>query len=306
MPAEVFGPGYQFLPKEEILRFSEIETIAKAFARVGVKKLRLTGGEPLLRRDLSVLVGKLAQIEGIEDIAMTTNAVLLARHALALREAGLKRLAVSLDALDETIFGEMNGVGASPKSVIEGIDAALDVGMGVKVNAVVKRGVNESEVISLVEFAESRGIPVRFIEYMDTGNANQWGLDDVVPSQVLRERITAQMELEPVSGSVVGETATRFKKAGGSPGFEVGFISSVSQPFCSACNRARLSAQGSVYHCLFASEGYDLKELLRSGVDEDQLCAEIARHWSVRGDRYSQLRTQQTGRKKIEMSYIGG
>jgi len=252
MPVEVFGAGYQFLPRKEILRFGEIEQLAKRFVSLGVRKLRLTGGEPLLRRDLIELVARLAKIEGVDDIAMTTNAALLAKHAVGLKEAGLHRVTVSLDALDKEIFGQMNGVGVGPEKVIAGIEAALDAGLGVKVNAVIKKGLNDSEALPLAEFARERKIPVRMIEYMDTGNVNGWELDEVAPSHDLLTQIREKMDLQPVKRKL-GETAERYAIEG-EDGFEVGFISSVTKPFCNACNRARLSADGKIFTCLFASK----------------------------------------------------
>jgi cyclic pyranopterin phosphate synthase len=258
MPVEVFGAGYSFLPKEEILRFGEIERLAQRFVRLGVSKIRLTGGEPLLRRDLTDLVARLAKIDGVDDLAMTTNAALLEKHAVDLKSAGLHRVTVSLDALDAEIFGKMNGVGASAERVVAGIDAALAAGMGVKVNAVIKRGVNDHEVLALAQFARERAIAIRYIEYMDTGNVNGWKLDEVVPSQELLEMLKKEMLLTRVN-RIAGETAQRYEVAG-EEGFEIGFISSVTQPFCSACNRARLSADGKIFTCLFASEGMDIKK----------------------------------------------
>lgn len=306
MPAEVFGAGYQFLPKDEILRFGEIERLAKVFVGMGVRKLRLTGGEPLLRRDLTVLVEKLAAIKGVEDIAMTTNGVLLGAKAEEMKAAGLQRVTISLDAMDQEIFGEMNGVGAKVGRVVEGIDAALAAGFGVKVNAVVKKGVNEGEVVKLAAFARERKIPVRFIEYMDTGNANRWKLDEVMPTAELLAELRKVYALEPVGNPKLGETSERFHVPG-VEGFEVGFISSVTRPFCRDCNRARLSADGHVFACLFASAGHDVKALLRSGAGDEQLAEWLGAIWSVREDRYSEERA---GMKEIpqkaEMSYLGG
>jgi len=304
MPAEVFGSGYEFLPKKEILSFGEIEQLAKLLVSYGVEKLRITGGEPLLRRDLSVLVEKLAAIEGVRDIAMTTNAVLLAKHAETLKKAGLHRTTVSLDALDADVFGKMNGVGAKPDKVIEGIDAALEVGLGVKVNAVIKKGVNEQEVVPLVDMAAQKNISVRFIEYMDTGNTNQWKLDEVVPSAVLLETVRKKMPLVKLPAKHAGETAVRYGLEG-KEGFEVGFISSVTKPFCSACNRMRLSAEGQLYNCLFAAEGLPVKEMLRAG-ELDQLEERIVKFWNKRDDQYSVIRSEGVTVTKQEMSYMGG
>jgi len=281
MPVEIFGANYEFLPRDEILRFGEIEQIAQSFVKLGVSKLRITGGEPLLRKDLPVLITKLAAIDGVEDIAMTTNAALLAQHAQALKDAGLHRVTVSLDSLDDTVFAEMNGVGAKPAKVIAGIDAALAVGLKVKLNTVVKKGVNDKTVVELVEFAKQRDVPVRFIEYMDTGKKNLLG--ETSKNYVLAEG---------------GETDSQF---------EVGFISSVTKPFCSECNRARLSADGHIFTCLFASVGADVKTLVRENVSESQLVDFITNIWTKREDRYSTLRSDATvDLPKAEMSYLGG
>jgi len=305
MPVEVFGAGYKFLPKEEILRFNEVERITKHLVRMGVSKVRLTGGEPLLRRDLKDLVAMLAEIDGVDDLAMTTNAALLDKHAEGLKEAGLKRVTVSLDALDAEVFGGMNGVGARPEKVIAGIDAALDVGLGVKVNAVIKKGVNEHEALALAEFARERGIAVRFIEYMDTGNVNGWRLDEVVPSYELLARLKHDIPLVKCE-RVAGETAQCYSIIG-EEGFQVGFISSVTQPFCIACNRARLSADGKIFTCLFAASGTDIKDILRQGATDQELDAQLRKIWSIREDNYSEMRSSLTENlPKAEMSYLGG
>lgn len=305
MPVEVFGAGYSFLPKKEILRFGEIEKIAQRFVRLGVSKIRLTGGEPLLRRDLTDLVARLAQIDGVDDIAMTTNAALLEKYAADLKSAGLHRVTVSLDALDSKIFAEMNGVGASSDKVIAGIDAALDAGLGVKVNAVIKRGVNDHEVLALAKFARERAIAMRYIEYMDTGNVNGWKLDEVVPSHELLEILKKEMPLMK-SDRTPGETAQRYGVSG-EEGFEIGFISSVTQPFCSACNRARLSADGKIFTCLFASEGMDIKQFIRDGASDEEIDKLLGKIWSNRNDNYSEQRSSLTENlPKAEMSYLGG
>jgi len=304
MPAEIFGAGYSFLPKPEILSFEEIEQMARMLVPMGVEKLRITGGEPLLRRDLGILIESLTKIEGVKDVAMTTNGVLLKRHANDLKTAGLHRVTVSLDALDSEIFGQMNGVGAKSEKVVEGIDAALAANLGVKVNAVIKKGVNEGEVRPLVEFARDRKIPIRFIEYMDTGNTNQWKLDEVVPSAELLEILRESFDLQPLDANHVGETAVRYGLKD-VEGFEVGFISSVSKPFCRACNRMRISADGKLFNCLFAAEGLDIKELLRSG-KQHELSEKVRSFWGERADRYSELRAEGITLPKQEMSYIGG
>ena len=306
MPAEIFGSGYQFLPRQEILRFSEIETIARNCVALGVRKLRLTGGEPLMRRDLPVLVKMLASIDDVEDLAMTTNGALLTRHAQTLKDAGLHRVTVSLDALDAELFGKMNGVGASPQHVIDGIDAALNVGLGLKLNAVIQKGVNENQIIPLAEFAQQRGIPIRYIEFMDTGTSNGWKLEQVISSAQVLEALLTQFPLEPLPEQIKGATAKRYGLED-QHGFEVGFISSVTQPFCAACNRIRLSADGHFYTCLFANHGYDIKSPLRAGESPEQLQARISTLWHNRSDNYSEQRSANTSPKdKIEMSYIGG
>ncbi len=305
MPVEVFGAGYSFLPKEEILRFGEIERITQRFVKLGVSKIRLTGGEPLLRRDLTDLVSRLAKIDGVDDIAMTTNAALLAKHAADLKSAGLHRVTVSLDALDAEVFGKMNGVGASSDKVVAGIDAALAAGLGVKVNAVIKRGVNDHEVLALAEFARERAIAMRYIEYMDTGNVNGWKLDEVVPSHELLEILKKEIALIK-SSRAAGETAQRYEVAG-EKGFQIGFISSVTQPFCNACNRARLSADGKIFTCLFASEGMDIKKFIREGASDEEIDDLLEGIWSNRTDNYSEQRSSLTENlPKAEMSYLGG
>ena len=305
MPAEIFGDDYAYLPKPEILTHEEIAKLARVFCGLGVEKLRLTGGEPLLRRGLSDLIVMLGEIPGVKDIAMTTNGTALARNAKNLKEAGLHRVTISLDALAPDIFATMNGVGASAERVIEGIDAALEYGLGVKINSVIQKGVNENEVLELAEFARGRGVTLRFIEFMDTGNTNRWQHDQVVPSAELLKSLGEKYTLSPVQAAVSGETARRYEYSD-LPGVEVGFISSVSQPFCSSCNRARLSADGQVFTCLFAEKGHDLKALLRSGAGVEELTDAVASIWKIRSDRYSEIRADGGDRKKPEMSYIGG
>ncbi len=306
MPVEVFGAGYEFLPRKEILRFGEIEQIAQSFVALGVSKLRITGGEPLLRKDLPELISRLAKIEGVEDIAMTTNAALLEKFAPALKASGLHRVTVSIDSLDTETFAAMNGVGAKPDKVIAGIDAALKAGLGVKLNAVVKKGVNDQDAKDLAEFARVRKVPIRFIEYMDTGNVNGWKLDEVVPSAILLERLQENLPLIAKTGKY-GETSRNYIIEHEETGFEVGFISSVTKPFCSECNRARLSADGKIFTCLFAHEGNDLKNILRDGMNQSDLTDFVKSIWLKRTDNYSELRSANTaGLKKAEMSYLGG
>ncbi|WP_261665067.1 GTP 3',8-cyclase MoaA [Deinococcus sp. Marseille-Q6407] len=304
MPAEVFGQDYAFLPQSELLSFEEIERVARIMLGLGVQKLRLTGGEPLLRRELPQLVERLARLDGAEDLAMTTNGLLLPRYAADLKAAGLQRVTVSLDALDAETFGEMNGLGVSPERVLAGIDAALTAGLGVKLNTVVKRGMNDA---GLAEFwRELRGkAAVRFIEFMDVGNHNGWDLEHVVPSAEVLERLAGEdLTFSPLPPKQPGEVARRFVS---SDGHEVGLISSVTAPFCGDCSRLRLSATGSLYSCLFATDGYDLKAPLRAGEDDAQLRDRIAGLWQARRDRYSEERGEQTAtRPRIEMSFIGG
>jgi cyclic pyranopterin phosphate synthase len=305
MPREVFGEDFAFLPRGEILTFEEITRLARAFARLGVRKLRLTGGEPLLRNGLPTLVGMLAEIEGVE-IALTTNGSLLAQQAGALRDAGLHRVTVSLDSLDEDVFRRMNDADFPVARVLDGIDAAADAGLApVKINAVVRRDVNAHTAVDLARRFKGSGHIVRFIEYMDVGSTNGWRLDDVVPGAEIVKMIDAEMPLESVDATYRGEVAQRWRYADGTG--EIGVITSVTQPFCAGCTRARLSADGSLYTCLFATQGLDLRGLLRAGASDDVLSAAIAGTWGKRVDRYSELRTGETrGLPRIEMSYIGG
>ena len=306
MPAEIFGDGYDFLPKPEILTLEEIARFAGIFCSLGVEKLRLTGGEPLLRRGMTDLIAMLVDIPGEHDIAMTTNGTLLARYAKKLKAAGLDRVTVSLDALDPEVFAHMNGVGASAERVMEGIDAALEHGLGVKINSVIQKGVNEDQIFPLAEFARDRRVPLRLIEFMDTGNTNGWKLDQVVPYTEMVRDLHQHFPLEPIDPNYPGETARRFRYKD-FPDQEIGFITSVSRPFCRDCNRVRLSADGHIFTCLFASHGHDLKTALRDGASDAQMVELIRRVWVVRDDRYSELRTEIGDTQvKPEMSYIGG
>jgi cyclic pyranopterin phosphate synthase len=303
MPAEVFGPNYKFLPREQVLSYEEIERFVRLSVEVGVRKVRLTGGEPLLRRGVEDLVGMLATVDGVEDLAMTTNGVLLAHHAEGLRLAGLNRVTVSLDALDCEVFARMNGVGAKVDRVLAGIESALAFGLGVKINAVVQRGVNEGEILPLVRWGRERAVPVRFIEFMDVGETNGWRMEHVVPSREIRKRIEEEFPLVDLVPTYAGEVARRygFRDGGG----EVGFISSVTEPFCGGCNRIRLSAEGKLFTCLFAEMGTDVRQLLREGDGDEKLCALLERLWGQRADRYSEERGHST-QHKVEMSYLGG
>lgn len=306
MPKEVFGDDYVFLPKDELLSFEEIERFAKLFASLGVKKLRLTGGEPLMRRGLPDLVGRLLAIEGIEDIGLTTNGVLLRQNAQPLYDAGLRRLNMSLDALDPEIFGKMNGRGIKPDFILANIEHAQKIGFEIKVNMVVQKGVNEGEILPMAAYFKERGITLRFIEFMDVGNDNGWSFEQVVTKKEIHAMLSEVYEMEPAEEHYFGEVAKRYRYLDNET--EVGFITSVSESFCSSCTRARLSSDGKFYTCLFASEGFDLRELIRSGLTDEELLANISQVWLRRADRYSDERTEQTARnrKKIGMSYIGG
>lgn len=306
MPHEVFGPDFAFLPRSELLSFEEITRLVRVFAAAGVTKVRLTGGEPLLRRELPRLVEALVAVPGIDDVALTTNGSLLASRARSLAGAGLSRVTVSLDAIDDVTFAAMNGVAVKVERVLAGIEAAAGAGLTpVKVNMVVKGGANEHAILDLAEYFRGTGHILRFIEYMDVGNTNGWRMDQVVPSAAVHEIIHARWPLVPMDPSYPGEVARRYRYVDGAG--EVGLISSVTQPFCGACMRARLSADGRLYTCLFAAGGHDLRALLRSGGDDTALSERIATLWGAREDRYSELRTAQTGAApKVEMSYIGG
>jgi cyclic pyranopterin phosphate synthase len=306
MPREAFGRDHAFLPRSELLTFEEIERAARAFAALGVEKLRLTGGEPLLRRDLEVLVGKLAGVPGIRDLALTTNGTVLAQKARVLKEAGLTRVTVSLDALDDETFRAMNDVDFPVARVLDAIEGAAGAGLApVKVNMVVRRGINEQEVLPLARWCRDRGHVLRVVEYMDVGHTNGWRLDDVVSADEVRATIDRELPLEPVPPQYLGEVATRWRYRDGSG--EIGLISSVTQPFCGDCTRARLSADGKLYTCLFAVKGHDLRALLRGGATEDELQDAVAAVWRARDDRYSELRSEETADlPKVEMSYIGG
>ena len=305
MPKEVFGRDYPFLPRAELLTFEEIERLARAFAGLGVEKIRITGGEPLVRRDVETLVAMLARIDGV-DLTLTTNGALLAAKAQALKDAGLRRITVSLDSLDDDVFRAMNDVDFPVARVLDGIDAALAAGLEpVKVNVVVKRGLNEDGVLPMARHFNGTSVVLRFIEYMDVGHTNGWRLDDVVPAAEIVAAIDAELPLEPVEPAYRGEVANRWRYRDGSG--EIGVISSVTQPFCGECTRARLSADGRVYTCLFAVKGHDLRALLRGGATDEELARAVADVWSARTDRYSELRSEATADlPKVEMSYIGG
>jgi len=306
MPADVFGPDYKFLPRTEILDYEELARLARISATLGVTKLRITGGEPLLRRDLTDFIGMLRGIPGIEDIALTTNGILLPKMAHDLKAAGLDRVTVSLDSLDDETFGQLNGRGVGVKPVLAGIEAAESAGLGpVKVNMVVQRGVNDKDILPMAEHFRGTGQVLRFIEFMDVGNSNGWLMEKVVPSREIKQMIHERWPLETAEANYPGEVARRWQYTDGQG--EIGLISSVTNTFCGDCTRARLSAKGELFTCLFASKGTDLREPLRAGKSDNELRAAIENIWRKREDRYSELRNQNTpGLKKAEMSYLGG
>jgi cyclic pyranopterin phosphate synthase len=306
MPKEVFGHDFPFLPRQELLTFEEIARVARIAVGLGVRKIRLTGGEPLLRRDIEVLIAMLREIEGVEEIALTTNASLLERKAKGLKEAGLDRITVSLDSLDDETFQSMNDVLFPVAKVLAGIEAANAAGLRpIKINMVVKRGVNEGDVVSMAEHFRGTGHIVRFIEFMDVGHTNGWRMDDVVTASEIVSRINAAHTLEPIAPNYPGEVANRWRFADGAG--EIGVIASVTQAFCAACTRARLSAEGKLYTCLFGIRGHDVRALLRGGGTDEEISAFLGGVWGRRVDRYSEIRSEGTvSLPKVEMSYIGG
>ncbi len=326
MPKEIFNNDYVYLPHSALLSFEEITRTAKSFIELGVEKIRLTGGEPLLRKNLEVLVAQLAALKTVAghdlDITLTTNGSLLARKATALKQAGLKRVTVSLDGLDDDVFKKMNDVDFPVSDVLEGIQAAQAAGLGpIKVNMVVKRGTNEQEILPMARYFKGKGIALRFIEYMDVGATNGWRMNEVMPSAEILQLLQTEMSLTPLQASQPGETAERWgylneEGVHDETLGEIGFISSVTKAFCTDCNRARLTTEGQLYLCLFASQGYDLKPLVRGELDPIELTQAIADIWSHRDDRYSELRVSESlaekdptpsgGKRKVEMSYIGG
>ena len=323
MPKEVFGKDYSYLPHASLLSFEEIARLARIFVAHGVRKIRLTGGEPLLRKHIEVLIEQLAALRTVDgeplDLTLTTNGSLLKRKARALKDAGLNRVTVSLDGLDDAVFRAMNDVDFPVADVLDGIDAARAVGLGpIKVNMVVKRGTNEDEILPMARHFKGSGVVLRFIEYMDVGSSNGWRMDEVLPSAELIERIGRELPLVPLSPAAPGETAERWGYADAAgrhdtAAGEIGVIGSVTQAFCGDCNRARLSTEGQLYLCLFASRGHDLRALLRGGADDAQLATAIGHIWQARADRYSELRTADLGdapaapvARRVEMSYIGG
>lgn len=313
MPAEIFGEKYEFLPRPHILSFEEIERLAKIFAHAGVSKLRITGGEPLVRANLPELISNLSAIDGIEDIAMTTNGYLLAKYAQELKDAGLNRLTISLDSIDEDIFKKMSGRPQGPKNTLEGIKVASELGFDpIKINVVVQRGVNDNTLIDTARYFKGTGSIVRFIEFMDVGTKNGWELSQVVTSKEVVDMIDAKFPLEAIDANYDGEVASRYRYLDGEG--EIGVISSVSEPFCGSCSRARLSTDGKLVTCLFASGGTDLKTALRSDASDADIAGIIAKVWTGRDDRYSDLRSKDTefnddsssDGDKVEMYYIGG
>ncbi len=307
MPAEVYGARYKFLPKNELLSFEEITRLARIFVKLGVNKLRLTGGEPTIRTDVQKLVAMLAGLGDGIDLTMTTNGFLLERMAQSLHDAGLRRITVSLDSLRDDVFAKLNGRGFTAERVLRGIRKAEEVGLSpIKVNCVVVRGTNDDDIVDLARYFKGTGHIIRFIEYMDVGNLNGWKLDNVVPAREVVERISAAFPLEPAEPNYKGEVAERWRYVDGSG--EIGVIASVTQPFCADCTRARLSTDGKLVTCLFATTGKDLRGPMRDGASDDELEALIRGVWTKRTDRYSELRTALTDkpRKKVEMYYIGG
>jgi cyclic pyranopterin phosphate synthase len=305
MPKEVFGRAYKFLPKDELLSFEEIARLTRVFVAHGVEKVRLTGGEPTLRRDLPRLVEMLAAIDGVRDLAMTTNGSRLAEMAGELRAAGLQRVTVSLDSLDDATFRAMNDADFPVSLVLDGIEAARKAGLSpIKINAVVKRGINDDGIVDIARRFQGPDYIVRFIEYMDVGTTNGWRLQEVVPAGEIIERINAALPIEPAEPNYPGEVARRWRYKDGSG--EIGVIASVAQPFCGDCTRARLSADGKLYTCLFAFKGHDFRSLLRKGASDEELAAFLRGLWEKRADRYSEERTAAGERERVEMSYIGG
>ncbi|HDR7961524.1 GTP 3',8-cyclase MoaA [Bacillus wiedmannii] len=307
MPEEIFGPDYSFLSNDKILSFDEIERITRIFVSLGVRKLRITGGEPLLRRGLPQLIERLNKIDGVEDIGLTTNGSLLKKFAPDLYKAGLSRVTVSLDSLEEDRFFYLNGNRSKVQRVLEGIQAAAEVGMKIKINMVVQKGKNEQDILQMAQYFKENKHILRFIEYMDVGNYNGWELREVVSKQEIVDAIHQVMPLERIEANYAGEVATRYRYIGSDE--EIGIISSVTDSFCSSCTRARISAEGKLYTCLFASKGNDLRELLRSGYSDEEITYIVRDIWNNREDRYSDERLSHTSKKrspKIEMSHIGG
>ena len=309
MPKEIFGDDFVFLPKDELLSFSEMERIARVYTHLGVKKIRITGGEPLMRRDLYKLIAALNEIEGVEDIGLTTNGLLLKKHGQKLYDAGLRRINVSLDAIDNELFQSINNRNIKADKILEQIDYAVSIGFKVKINVVVQKGVNDDQIIPMVQYFKDKNIQVRFIEFMDVGNDNGWDFSKVVSKDEMLSMIQEEFDIEAVEPKYYGEVAKYYRHKDN--GAQFGLITSVSQSFCSTCTRARLSSDGKFYGCLFSTvDGFNVKEFMRSGVSDEELQAKFEELWNIRDDRYSDERTEQTvanrKRKKINMNYIGG
>ncbi|MFC3420315.1 GTP 3',8-cyclase MoaA [Salinicoccus hispanicus] len=309
MPKEIFGDDFEFMKREQLLSFEEIERIARIYATLGVKKLRITGGEPLLRRDLDELIRKLYSIEGIEDIGMTTNGLLLKKQGRKLYDAGLRRLNISLDAMDDELFGQINDRGIGTSRIIEQIRYALSLGFDIKINMVVQKGLNDHEILPMARFFKTLPVTLRFIEFMDVGNDNGWNFDKVITKKEILKMLEEEFDIEPLDPAYYGEVAKVYRHKDAKS--HLGFITSVSESFCSTCTRARLSSDGKFYGCLFAVDGFDVRQLIREGISDAELTEVLTGVWNRRDDRYSDLRTEITSenrrrRNKINMSYIGG
>ena len=310
MPKEIFGDDFEFLKREQLLSFDEIERLARIYASLGVKKLRLTGGEPMMRKDLHELIERLTVIEGIEDIGLTTNGLLLKKHGKKLYDAGLRRINISLDAMDDELFGKINDRGIGTSRILEQIEYASGLGFQIKINMVVQKGLNEQEILPMARYFKNLPVTLRFIEFMDVGNDNGWNFDKVVSKKEILETLQTEFDLEPLDPAYYGEVAKVYKHNDAADSY-LGFITSVSESFCSTCTRARLSSDGKFYGCLFAVDGFDIKTLMRDGISDEELTEVLTGVWDKRDDRYSEIRTEITEemrqkRKKINMSYIGG
>lgn len=310
MPKEIFGDDFEFLKREQLLSFDEIERLARIYAGLGVKKLRLTGGEPMMRKDLHELIARLNDIEGIEDIGLTTNGLLLKKHGKKLYDAGLRRINISLDAMDDELFGKINDRGIGTSRILEQIEYAIGLGFQIKINMVVQKGLNEQEILPMARYFKNLPVTLRFIEFMDVGNDNGWNFEKVVSKKEILETLQTEFDLEPLDPSYYGEVAKVYRHKD-QEGSYLGFITSVSESFCSTCTRARLSSDGKFYGCLFAVDGFDIKTIMRDGISDEELTDVLMGVWNKRDDRYSEIRTEITEekrreRKKINMSYIGG
>ena len=310
MPKEIFGDDFEFMKREQLLSFDEIERLARIYAELGVKKLRLTGGEPLLRKDLYQLIERLNNIDDIEDIGLTTNGLLLKKHGKKLYDAGLRRINISLDAMDDELFGKINDRGIGTSRILEQIEYAISLGFQIKINMVVQKGLNEQEILPMARYFKNLPITLRFIEFMDVGNDNGWNFDKVVSKKEILDTLETEFDLEPLEPAYYGEVAKVYQHKDAKDSY-LGFITSVSESFCSTCTRARLSSDGKFYGCLFAVDGFDIRTLIRDGIDDEELTNVLMGEWNQRDDRYSEIRTEiseetRKKRKKINMSYIGG